>query len=495
MLRRVTRRLVLGGLLAGAGWPAFGKAPTTSLFPEPRPNSVRRRAAGSVDALIEAAKLGGSVAFEVTDLSTGEIVESRSPLLRLPPASVTKAVTALYALDRLGAGYRFETRIILSGPITNGRVNGDLILAGGGDPSLDTDALASLARQLRDAGVREVSGKFRHWGGALPYFRQIDGDQPDHLGYNPAVHGLNLNYNRVFFEWIKQGADYLLTMDARGQNYRPRVSTSRVALASRTAPVFDYSATSSVENWTVATSALGKKGGRWLPVRRPDAYAAEVFHTLARSFGIDLPQPVEQSGAPSGTVVARVQSDPLSELLRGMLKHSTNLTAEAVGLAATQAGGSKPSSLRASARAMSDWAKARGKGRNIEFDDHSGLGDSSRISAHEMNRLMVASGWNGALRPMLKDVPMRDTKGKPIKNHPIRIVAKTGTLNFVSNLSGYFETGKGRRFAFAIFIADVPRRNKLSKRERERPRGGRAWNKNAKELQQQLIERWATAFG
>lgn len=495
MLRRVTRRSVLGGLMAGASWPAWANAPRTSLFPEPRPASVRRKGAGSVDELIAAAQLGGAVAFEVIDLQSGAIVESKSPLLRLPPASVAKAVTSLYALDKLGPGFRFETRVIATGPVANGRVEGDLVLAGGGDPSLDTEALAELARQLRDAGIREIAGKFRYWGGALPYFRQIDGDQPVHLGYNPAVFGLNLNYNRVFFEWARQGADYLLTMDARSRNYRPRVATSRIALADRKSPIFDYNAGAKVERWTVARSALGRKGGRWLPVRKPGVYAAEVFHTLARSFGIALPQPVRANGSPAGTVVARVSSPPLTELLRGMLKHSTNLTAEAVGLAATQAGGSRPTTLKASARKMSEWAQARSGGRNISFVDHSGLGDGSRISVHEMNRLMAGSGWAGTLRSLLKDVPLRDAKGKPIKNHPIKVYAKTGTLNFVSNLSGFFETGKGRRYAFTIFAADMPRRNKLTRRERERPRGGRAWNKRAKVLQQQLIERWARAFG
>ncbi|MBA5764839.1 D-alanyl-D-alanine carboxypeptidase, partial [Vibrio sp. 404] len=90
--------------------------------------------------------------------------------------------------------------------------DGDLILAGSGDPSLDTAALARLARLLRAAGVSEVTGALRVQADALPAIRSIDPGQPDHLGYSPAIAGLNLNFNRVYFEWKRQGSDYAVTM-------------------------------------------------------------------------------------------------------------------------------------------------------------------------------------------------------------------------------------------------------------------------------------------
>ena len=56
----------------------------------------------------------------------------------LPPASVTKAVTALYALDALGGAFRFITRLFATGPIEAGILRGDLILAGGGEKEIVT---------------------------------------------------------------------------------------------------------------------------------------------------------------------------------------------------------------------------------------------------------------------------------------------------------------------------------------------------------------------
>ena len=75
-----------------------------------------------------------------------------------------------------------------------------MILAGGGDPVLNTDALGDMARRLKAAGIREISGKFLVYGGALPNVAEIDKSQPDHVSYNPAISGINLNYNRVHFE-------------------------------------------------------------------------------------------------------------------------------------------------------------------------------------------------------------------------------------------------------------------------------------------------------
>ena len=56
----------------------------------------------------------------------------------------------------------------------------------------------------------------------------------------------------------------------------------------RAGPVYTYRRGDGVDEWTVARGALGNGGARWLPVRRPDLYAAEVFQTLVRSHGIVL---------------------------------------------------------------------------------------------------------------------------------------------------------------------------------------------------------------
>lgn len=493
------RRQVLAGLLATAATPALGAsrwAPTKSLYPQPRPGTVRAVAAHkSLDALLAGSNLSGEQSVVAIDVESGAILESHKPLLSLPPASVAKTATTLYALDKLGADHRFQTRIIASKPPVNGRVDGDLILAGSGDPTLDSDALGDLARQLKDAGIREVTGKFKVYSGAIPYVSRIDRAQPDYLGYNPSVSGLNLNFNRVFFEWKRAGSGYNLTMQARAIRYRPAVQSARVSVVDSQRAVFAYKDVNGIEQWTVAKRALRRNGGRWLPVRNPEAYAADVFRTLARSFGIVLPAATLTRQLQGGTVLATWQSQPLKVVLKAMLKHSTNITAEAVGLAASRAAGARPGSLRASAKLMSAWLKQTHGAKHARFVDHSGLGEDSRISARDMVRILRAAARKDELRPILKQIKITDAQGKPLKNQPAHIVAKTGTLNFASNLAGYEQLPNGRTIAFAIFTADLPMRKRIPKAERERPRGGHAWNRRSKGLQQQLLTRWIAEYG
>ncbi|MBM7067361.1 D-alanyl-D-alanine carboxypeptidase/D-alanyl-D-alanine-endopeptidase [Actibacterium sp. 188UL27-1] len=495
-----SRRWVLAGLMTGVADCALANAPTRSLYPLPRPGGAstevsKARRAPSVTQLIADANLGGKVTFVVADAKTGEVLEAHKPLYPMPPASVTKSLTALYGLSALGADHRFRTCLIATGPIEDGTLKGDLVLVGTGDPTLDTDGLADLASQMKANGIHAVQGRFLTYGSRLPHLRLIDPDQPDHVGYNPSISGLNLNFNRVHFEWKRAGEGYSMAMDARTAKYRPAVSVARISVADRKGPVYTYNDLGGTDDWTVARSALGQGGSRWLPVRYPDAYCADVFRTLARSHGITLTKADPASDAPSGEMLAEWTSPRLEEILRGMLKYSTNLTAEVVGLAASLARGAPQDSLRASGGQMTDWLSEKTRINKVRFVDHSGLGDQSRISASEMVGALVRLGPDAGLRPLLKQVPMLDQKGNRVDNHPAKIRAKTGTLNFVSALAGYIEAPDGTDLVFAIFCADLDRRAKLTKAERERPEGGKSWTRRARRLHGQLIARWTAVYG
>lgn len=484
---------MMAGLLAGIAAPALaeapGLAPARSLFPRRRGDGgAAPRQLATPDRLIAAAKLGGSIGFVLADAQTGAVLEAHDPDSPLPPASVMKAVTAAYALDRLGPAHRFGTRILATGPVVGGIIQGDLVLAGGGDPTLDTDMLGDMAAQLAARGIKGASGRFLLWDAALPRMERIDAEQPDFVGYNPAISGLNLNYNRVHFEWRRNAGKWALTMDARAERFVPPVRIARISVAQRETPLFTYKAGPRGESWTVASAALGKGGARWLPVRHPALYTGEVFRILLAAHGITLPEPDRTESLPPGDEILRHDSAPLTDLLRDMLKHSTNLTAEVAGMAASMA-----ASHGASAVAMREWARARHQIDPV-IADHSGLGAASRISAAQMVRLLV-DVQNSALPGLLKDHGMHDDKGVRLKSHPVTVRAKTGTLNFVSTLAGYIEPPGGRRLAFAIFAGDLERRARLSVAQRERPEGGSAWNKRAKILQGQLITRWASLQG
>ncbi|MGP3697682.1 D-alanyl-D-alanine carboxypeptidase/D-alanyl-D-alanine endopeptidase [Rhodobacter sp. NSM] len=479
-----TRRWLLGALVAGAATPALADAPLTSPRPPRRGFAEPPPDAGS---LVAKAALGGAVAYVVADAATGQILEAHNAALRLPPASTAKAITALYGLETLGPDFRFVTRILATGPVTNGIVQGDLVLSGSGDPTLSTDALGDMAARLAAAGVRGVTGRYIADAGALPSVPLIDPEQPSHVGYNPALSGLNLNFNRVHFEWKRAAKGWSVTMDARAERFVPQVAMARMEVVTRDLPIYTYAGDQGSDSWTVASSALGKAGSRWLPVRHPETYTAEVFQTLAKAQGITLPAAQVVRVRPEGKSLVEWQSDPLREILRDMLKFSTNMTAEAVGLTASRA-----PSLAQSAAAMSAWANRR-FGLSTEFHDHSGLSGGSLVSAGDMVRALLAAEREGlGLRPILKRSEVAADRGKKRAGPPVAVAAKTGTLNFVSALVGIASPGDGRELVFAICCADRTRRAALPLEARERPQGGPEWLARARALQRALIARWAT---
>ena len=499
---KLTRRAVVAGLMSSAAGAALADAPLVSLRPTARgpvlpvastaPDvspipRIAPRARATIEQLIAAADLDGTVGCVVADARTGEVLERLDGDVAVPPASVTKAVTALYALDVLGGAFRFATRVFAHGLVTDGVLDGDLVLAGGGDPTLSADHLAELALAVKATGISEVTGRFLCWRGALPYAEEIEPSQLDHLGYNPAVSGLNLNFNRVHFEWRRVSGTWQVSMDARTENRVPRVNMARVRIVDRGSPVF---ATDAPDSWSVARSALGNGGSRWLPVRQPALYAGDVFRSLAAEAGLRLSAPEVIDDLPQGGAeVAQHQSATLRTILNDMLLYSTNLTAEICGLTASQARYRTSLKIEASAAQMTRWL---GETYGIEgrFVDHSGLSDANRVSADDMVKIFLAEGPDSPLRPILRRIAMRDGDNNRMEDFPIVVRAKTGTLNFVSALSGYIKASDGTDLVFAIFAANLERRARGKASGDEVPEGSIAWNRRAKRLQQVLVQRW-----
>jgi serine-type D-Ala-D-Ala carboxypeptidase/endopeptidase (penicillin-binding protein 4) len=490
-MTQLTRRGALVGLAAGLAGRVWAEAPLTSLRPPLRQTktAVLSKPALSTDALVADANLGGQVSFALVDASTGKLIQGRQPDLAMPPASTAKAITALYALEHLGSGYRFVTRIMGTGAVKAGRLQGDLILAGGGDPTLNTDDLGDLAKALAGAGVREISGRFYVWAGALPYLDAIDRGQPAWLGYNPAVGGLNLNFNRVNFVWKRGQGGYQVGFDARAERFAPTVYSARMQVVARDLPVFTYRQSGTIEDWTVAEQALGKGGSRWLPVRRPDLYAGDVFQTLARAEGLALPAPEVLDALPAAATLVEHQSAALPEVLRNMMKYSNNMTAEVVGMTASMAHG--VTGHDASAVEMTRWLAAKTGQTGVRFVDHSGLGGGSRVTASEMATALVKLGPQFGLGGLMKDVRFKNDKDLRPGPVPQKVVAKTGTLNFVSALVGYMTTESGEGRVFAIYSGDTARRDAVSDTQKENPAGLSSWLKRARRLQLRLLQSWA----
>ncbi|MTD98769.1 peptidase S13 [Paracoccus sp. YIM 132242] len=451
------RRALLAGLAALPVAPAWGRPPAKPAF--------------SARPVVAATRLPGIVAYARLDLPGDSLADAALAAAPMMPASTLKAVTALYALAKLGRNRTFATRVIRAGDT--------LVLAGGGDPVLSTDDLARLAADLAASG-QPAPARFAVWGGALPQLDEIAPAQADHLAYNPALSGMILNFNRVHLGWRQGGSR--MSLEARAASHSPRAYTITAAPGDG-ADLFSWRQDGLHESWTISRSAIARPGSRWLPVRKPELYAGDVFQTLCRAQGLVLPAPEVIRDLPPGEVLVSHSSPPLEEVLRGMLHFSTNLTAEVVGLHAS--GAADPA---ASARAMIAWLTEQGHGADFTLADHSGLSPDSRVTAQGMARLLAGPGLTVGLPDLLKPDPLDEHLGRGA-TAAMQIRAKTGTLNFVSNLAGYLTRPDGNRSAFAILCADPPRQAATA--GQELPAGVLSWTRDARQLQRDILAIWS----
>ncbi|MEM9063635.1 MAG: D-alanyl-D-alanine carboxypeptidase/D-alanyl-D-alanine-endopeptidase [Pseudomonadota bacterium] len=448
--------------------------------------------------------LTGQSGWMLVDLKTGEVLDQKNGDRAFVPASVAKLPTAAFALDALGPDHRFTTEVLGTGTVSDGRLNGDLILKGGGDPELDTDALQVLTERLRAQGVQSVSGRFGVDSTALPHVPQIEVTQAVDASYNPSVSGLNLNFNRVHLKWDARNGRQNLSVEAASERLSPQVDGVRVALNdSPNAPLFEYRQSAARETWLMARRAFRGRAARWLPVKDPASYAGEVFRTVAGQSGVTLPVASDLRGPDGARVLARHQSRPVGDIVRDMLRYSTNVTAEVTGTSATRAVGIEAGDLRDSAKVMNSWASIVA-GFDIgdpgfAFVNHSGLTLQSRVSPRRMVELLTTlarrapdpgkahgrlpGGIAGYLRP--HNVA---AKSFPLNYDRLAVVAKTGTMSYVRGLAGYVATPGGRQFAFAIFSNDLARRSGGAEKVNRR------WMSRAKGFERALIRNWVLKF-
>ncbi len=95
----------------------------------------------------------------ITNKRDGSIVASLNPYKPMVPASVAKIATAYAVLLEFGKNFKWPTQVYYSGKIKNGTLQGDIIVKGYGDPTLNANDLKSFAKKLRSYGIRAISGK------------------------------------------------------------------------------------------------------------------------------------------------------------------------------------------------------------------------------------------------------------------------------------------------------------------------------------------------
>lgn len=439
------------------------------------------------------------VGYVLFDPEGGAVLAERQPAKPFAPASVAKLPAMAAALAVLGPEHRFETTLHVTGRLGDGVLDGDLILKGGGDPSLSSEGLTELLRDLGALGVTRVTGRFLYDTSALPEMPEIDAGQPWTAGYNTGVGALSLNFNRFRFDWARPAAaGQPVRVSAWSVSDAGRVPLDSVTVQLGTGAGAAFTPLAAAdrqpangepegERWRFAPQP-GMAASLWLPVTRPGLAAAHVFRRLAAEAGIALPAPAPGAVPPTATLAALHRSEPLEVLARQVLRYSNNLSAELIGLAAARRLDPAVRTLPESAAVLTApvmLAAPRTDWTGLRLFNHSGLSSASRITPAQTMALI-----RGAGPAVLALLPGED-EGKVL---PPGVRAKSGTLAYAKALAGTLTTASGRTLGFAFFVTDEPQRaamdRTMDRRIAEIPPEARAWLARARKLQADLLELW-----
>ena len=431
------------------------------------------------------------------DLGTGEIIQGYNQGLKLPLASVAKAVTAVYGVEAIGQDHTFTTELFTDGKIKDNILEGNVFLVGGGDPSLTTDDLNKFVKTLKSKGIRKISGEFFYDDSALPEFLSIDPSQLPEESFNPGLSGLNLNNNKILFSWRKEYGSYKLSLEARALKSKAFVDCITIVGKTEAKSVFEYilEKKQRLERWYVLRNALGKKGVRWLPVRLSSTYTSTVLKSLLlnNKILIGAPKPLQK---PLGGLVLLHSHDSRSliKLSKQMLDRSTNVTAEIIGLYAANFWGLDTPKIRSSGTIMTNWFNFVTGTTGSLFTNHSGLSVDSRVSSSDFVNFLTRLETREVLPSILKPRKIYGAARANISKAEIAVIAKTGTMHFNRGLAGYITKAGVPCAAFAIFSADIKKKASIKEHQLSNPPGSKNWLSQAKHLENTILSTWAKDY-
>lgn len=332
-------------------------------------------------------------------LPSGETLFSLRGDEPLIPASTTKLYTGLAALAALGPDARFRTEVWDK--------DGVLFLVGGGDPALATPA---WIRDHPSQAATALADLARDVAAERPGARTLVVDAGA-LDPTPTVEG-----------WESR---YLRDLTA------PRISALAV---DRSRPTLDPA-------WPKVASGQDDA----------DLAAGSAFAGL---YG--APLTVKRGTKPDGaTMVASIESPPLSEVVTSMEKYSDNFIAEVLlrQIGRSQGDPTTAGGVRAEAALLSAMGIEL---EGVRLADGSGLHRDSRVSCDSFLGLLQIGLADARVGPSFAgSLALGGTDGTLKKrNLAAAVRAKTGTLNDVSNLVGTVESGAGDLY-FAILMNDT----------------------------------------
>jgi serine-type D-Ala-D-Ala carboxypeptidase/endopeptidase (penicillin-binding protein 4) len=362
--------------------------------------------------------LGPSVGLLVTNLTTGQVLDSQNSSAGFTPASTTKLATSIAALQVLGADARFRTTVV------TGTSSRRIVLVGGGDPTLAAGrppasdypqpatllSLASAtARALRERGISSVQLGYDAALYAGPGLGPGWDSDDVSTGNVTAITPLEVDQGRLTPSGKPEDAD-------DPGNFRPR-STD------------------------------------------PALQAAQAFASYLRADGISVTGGPAPAGAPRrAATLASVSSPPLSQIIEWMLEESNNVIAENLARHVALATGAQPSFSGAAAAEESVLRRLGVTG--LQLYDGSGLSHDDLITPAALVQLIGLAATRPALRSVLTGLPVYGFSGTLSNTDSTfyggagpalgMVRAKTGNLETVIALAGVAYARDGQLLAFAV---------------------------------------------
>ena len=410
-------------------------------------------------ALTEAKVPVEAVGAVVEPVEGGAPVVTHQADLAMNPASVMKLVTSYAALDLLGPAFTFHTDALVTGTLTEGSLDGDLVIRGGGDPKLTYERLWQLMHQLRSRGLREIRGDIVIDRGyfAPPAKEAAPFDSEPRRAYNVGPDAFLVNFQSVQFTFDPSGQGVRVTAEPDLPNIE--ITTQLRAVPGpcgwwRRGLRYEVEQNGLLSQVSFAGTIPAECPARTFTLSVLDAQAnaeAMLRWTWSEAGGI-LRGKVRSAPAPADArLLYRFESEPLASLVHDMNKFSNNVMARHIYLAlsAELAGG--PGNEAASRDIVMRWLGDKGiDARGLVIGNGSGLSRDSRISATTLAALL-RSAWASPLMPELAaSLPVFATDGT-LKLRPAAGAAghahlKGGTLDGVQAIAGFVIDARGKRW-------------------------------------------------
>ena len=424
------------------------------------------------------------------------------------PASNTKLFTTAAALALIGPDYKFRTTVETTGTLDRyGRLNGDLVLVGRGDPNLSgreipynlktqrnddpIQALESLADALVQKGVKFIDGDIVADDSYFAFERYAEGWSQDDLmwGDGAPVSALTVNDNVVFVNIQpadRPGERAFVSVKPFAGYYRldNRIITTPAGTPRKLA-LNREPGSNVVTLW--GNVPLDDPGtNEALAIDDPAEFAAGLFRELLEkrgivvygkqrtrhtelaalsTFSVTVTAPAHGGGGETvlrppkidqPLTLATYESKPLLQDVRIINKVSQNLHAEILLRLLGREHGTA-GTIEAGLEVLKGFLTQAGIATDqYDFYDGSGLSRENLVTPHAIVQLLrysSAQPWGADYKSTLPIAGLDGTLSERLNTLPQlqnRIAAKTGSLSGVKALSGYATTITGQTVAFSI---------------------------------------------